>query len=172
MPWLQIAFACTPDQAPTLSDLLTEAGAVAVTFVDAGDEPKYQPSTEPTDFWSQTIVTGMFQEGTEPSKIIGFLSNHLETCPEHTIALLEDEDWERSWMDRFQPMKFGNNLWICPSWREPVDSGATNIFVDPGLAFGTGTHASTAMCLEWLDNHPPTGQEIVDYGCGSGVLAI
>lgn len=172
MPWLQIAIASTPENAPTISDLLTEAGAVAVFFDDAGNEPKFQPATEPTDFWSQTRVTGMFKAGVDCSTIIKFLTQELGQAPQYYKYALEDQNWERSWMDRFQPMQFGNQLWICPSWHTPPDAGAVNVFVDPGLAFGTGTHESTALCLNWLARHPPVNADIIDYGCGSGILAI
>ncbi|GMR17619.1 MAG: 50S ribosomal protein L11 methyltransferase [Gammaproteobacteria bacterium] len=172
MPWLQIGIASTPENAPVISELLTEAGAVAVFFDDAGNESKYQPATEATDFWSRTRVTGMFEDPTDTSTVIDFIGKQLGHSPEYRIETLEDQDWQRSWMDRFQPMQFASRLWVCPSWHTPPDASATNIFIDPGLAFGTGTHESTALCLDWLVGHPPVNAEVIDYGCGSGILAI
>ena len=90
----------------------------------------------------------------------------------YKIEQIEDKDWEREWMDNFHPMQFGQRLWICPSWREVPDQNAVNVMLDPGLAFGTGTHPTTALCLEWLDGLDLTGKTVIDFGCGSGILAI
>jgi ribosomal protein L11 methyltransferase len=92
--------------------------------------------------------------------------------PEHLSELIEDQDWERSWMDNFQPMRFGQRLWIVPSWHAAPEPDAVNLLLDPGLAFGTGTHPTTALCLEWLDAQTLQDCTVLDFGCGSGILAI
>lgn len=90
----------------------------------------------------------------------------------HKIEQLEDKDWEREWMDNFHPMRFGERLWICPSWRDVPDENAVNVMLDPGLAFGTGTHPTTSLCLQWLDGLDLNGKTVIDFGCGSGITAI
>ncbi|MCG6305291.1 50S ribosomal protein L11 methyltransferase, partial [Vibrio vulnificus] len=90
----------------------------------------------------------------------------------YKVEQIEDKDWEREWMDNFHPMQFGKRLWICPSWRDVPDPDAVNVMLDPGLAFGTGTHPTTALCLEWLDSLDLSGKTVIDFGCGSGILAI
>ncbi|MDU6435567.1 MAG: 50S ribosomal protein L11 methyltransferase, partial [Pantoea sp.] len=90
----------------------------------------------------------------------------------HKIEQIEDKDWEREWMDNFHPMRFGERLWICPSWRDVPDPDAVNVMLDPGLAFGTGTHPTTSLCLSWLDGLDLAGKTVIDFGCGSGILAI
>ena len=94
------------------------------------------------------------------------------TSPPHKVEILEDKDWVREWMDQYQPVKLSDRLWICPSWREPVDPDAANLILDPGLAFGTGTHPTTHLCLQWLAQAKTEGKTVIDYGCGSGILAI
>jgi len=172
MSWLQLIFATTPDDTILLSDSLSEAGALAVTFRDGADKPLLQRSTEAMGLWSQTQVIGLFTAETHPEIIIQQLEQALGHRPVYHVETLEDEDWARSWMDRFRPMKFGDRLWVCPSWHTPPEPDAATIMMDPGLAFGTGTHASTALCLQWLATHPPVAQCVVDFGCGSGILAI
>lgn len=173
MPWLQIRLAITPDQAGTLEDQLLELGAVSVTFMDAEDQPIFEPDLGTTPLWSHTHLLALFEAdvATEP------LLAHLRLLrggelPEHQIERIEDQDWERSWMDNFQPMRFGRRLWIVPSWHQAPEPEAVNLLLDPGLAFGTGTHPTTALCLEWLDGQDLTGCTVLDFGCGSGILAI
>lgn len=173
MPWLQLKLASTPDAAQRLSDLLSEAGALAVTLQDAADQPLYEPPPGATPLWSQTWVTGLFDADVDLNAALAYLCEALaqRELP-HVISPLEDKDWEREWMDNYHPMRFGRRLWICPSWREPPDTNAVTVMLDPGLAFGTGTHPTTALCLEWLDRHDIVGKRVIDYGCGSGVLAV
>lgn len=173
MPWLQLKLASTPDAAQRLSDLLSEAGALAVTLQDAADQPLYEPPPGATPLWSQTWVTGLFDADADLNVALAYLCEALAQRElSHVISPLEDKDWEREWMDNYHPMRFGSRLWICPSWREPPDANAVTVMLDPGLAFGTGTHPTTALCLEWLDRHDIVGKHVVDYGCGSGILAV
>ena len=178
MPWLQLTFETTPDDAEQLSDLLSEAGANAVTFLDSADQPLYEPPVGETPLWSRTRVMGLFDAATDINHVVEQVSVELapNPLPDWRVSPLEDKDWEREWMDNFKPMSFGERLWIIPSWTEPPHPEATNILLDPGLAFGTGTHPTTALCLQWLDTHSTQQKidydEVIDYGCGSGILAV
>ncbi|BAZ93204.1 ribosomal protein L11 methyltransferase [Thiohalobacter sp. COW1] len=173
MPWIQLSLEAGDLDLEQLSDLLLEAGAVSVTFQDAADEPVLEPAPGATPLWSRTRVVALFEAGAEPAQLIAGLRAPLGEAAERIeSATLEDRDWVRAWMDEFRPMRFGERVWICPSHQPPPDPDAVNILLDPGLAFGTGTHPTTALCLEWLDRHPPADLEVIDYGCGSGVLAI
>ena len=175
MPWIQVRLDTTSDHAEILEDLLLQAGACAVTLQDAKDQPVYEPELGTTPLWQNTIVVGLFDAQTRTDDLIPFLETNagLEPFPRHKIELVEDKDWEREWMTHFHPMQFGQRLWVCPSWKEVPDPNAINLMLDPGLAFGTGTHPTTALCLRWLDQQEQLNeQEIIDYGCGSGILAI
>ncbi|XLX41142.1 50S ribosomal protein L11 methyltransferase [Ectopseudomonas mendocina] len=173
MPWLQVRLAITPEQAETYEDALLEVGAVSVTFMDAEDQPIFEPDLGTTPLWSHTHLLALFEADTDETALIA----HLQllcggSLPEHHVERIEDQDWERSWMDNFQPMRFGQRLWIVPSWHAAPEPDAVNLLLDPGLAFGTGTHPTTALCLEWLDGQELQGCNVLDFGCGSGILAI
>lgn len=174
MPWLQLKFETHPQQAERLSGLLEAAGASAVTMQDAADQPLFEPPPGATPLWKQILIGGLFEADADIERILADISQALGESPLPVWALnpLEDRDWVRAWMDHYQPMCFGKRLWIVPSTFSPPDANAVNILLDPGLAFGTGTHPTTAMCLRWLDAHPPVDQAVIDYGCGSGILAI
>ena len=173
MSWLQIRLAITPDQAEALEDQLLDLGAVSVTFMDAEDQPIFEPDLGTTPLWSHTHLLALFEAGIDADALLA----HLQLLrggelPEHQVEVIEEQDWERSWMDNFQPMRFGRRLWIVPSWHVAPEPDAVNLLLDPGLAFGTGTHPTTALCLEWLDAQSLNGQSLLDFGCGSGILAI
>ncbi|MEA5105171.1 50S ribosomal protein L11 methyltransferase [Pantoea sp. S18] len=174
MPWIQIKINSTGENAETLSDALMDVGAVSVTFQDTHDNPVYEPLPGETLLWGDTDVIGLFDAETEMSDVVAELSQHrlLGSAFRHKIEQIEDKDWEREWMDNFHPMRFGERLWICPSWRDVPDPDAVNVMLDPGLAFGTGTHPTTSMCLTWLDGLDLQGKTVIDFGCGSGILAI
>ena len=173
MPWLQVRLAISPEQAETYEDALLEVGAVSVTFMDAEDQPIFEPDLNTTPLWSHTHLLALFEADAEPEQVFSHLRLLTGTeLPEHQAEVIEDQDWERSWMDNFQPMRFGRRLWIVPSWHEAPEKDAVNLLLDPGLAFGTGTHPTTALCLEWLDGQQLEGTHVLDFGCGSGILAI
>ncbi|TBW07326.1 50S ribosomal protein L11 methyltransferase [Azotobacter chroococcum] len=173
MPWLQIRLAITPDQAGALEDQLLELGAVSVTFMDAEDQPIFEPDLGTTPLWSHTHLLALFEADTDEDALLAHLRLlRGSELPEHQVERIEDQDWERSWMDNFQPMRFGRRLWIVPSWHQAPEPEAVNLLLDPGLAFGTGTHPTTALCLEWLDGQELAGCNVLDFGCGSGILAI
>lgn len=175
MPWRQLAVNAGDVDPDTLSAFFEAHGALSVTLVDAADQPLYEPDPGTTPLWSATRVIALFADDVDLTPVRQALTG--EFGPALPARMVEepvpDQDWERAWLDQFQPMRFGEHLWICPAGqRPPVAHGQVLIDLDPGLAFGTGTHPTTALCLEWLDRHPPVGQQVLDYGCGSGILAI
>lgn len=173
MPWLQVRLAISPEQAETYEDALLEVGAVSVTFMDAEDQPIFEPELNTTPLWSHTHLLALFEADTDAEHVLAHLRLLTDAeLPEHMSEVIEDQDWERSWMDNFQPMRFGQRLWIVPSWHAAPEPEAVNLLLDPGLAFGTGTHPTTALCLEWLDGQDLNGCDLLDFGCGSGILAI
>ncbi|MFU9135251.1 50S ribosomal protein L11 methyltransferase [Erwinia tasmaniensis] len=174
MPWIQMKINTTGAQAEEMGDALLENGAVSVTFQDTHDNPVFEPLPGETRLWGDTDVIGLFDAETEMQNVITGLSQLplLGANFLHRIEQIEDKDWEREWMANFHPMRFGQRLWICPSWRDVPDPSAVNVMLDPGLAFGTGTHPTTALCLSWLDGLDLAGKTVIDFGCGSGILAI
>ena len=173
MAWIQISFQTTRDIANQLSDALSEAGALSVTLQDAKDQPLLEPGVGETPIWDQVIITGLFPDTADEQSTLQKIQEHTDVnLPPHKISPLEEKVWEREWMKEFHPMRFGRRTWICPSWLPVPEPDAVNILLDPGLAFGTGTHPTTALCLEWLDEHISGGETVIDFGCGSGVLGI
>ena len=174
--WLQLICQTARDLESLVSEAAESMGAVSVTLSDAGDNPVLEPLPNETPLWDDIIITALFRG--EDKHLIDLLEQHLENHKsEWKVSnihqeVLEEQQWERVWMDDFHPMKFGENLWIYPSWTEIPDDNSIKIKLDPGLAFGTGTHPTTSLCLEWLDHNPPKDLLVIDYGCGSGILAI
>lgn len=169
MPWIQLRINTTSEFAEEISEQLEQSGAVSVTFQDTYDNPVFEPLPGETKLWGNTDVVGLYDAQTNTDELKAILN--LEQYS-YKIERLEDKDWEREWMDNFHPMQFGQRLWICPSWRDVPDPNAVNVMLDPGLAFGTGTHPTTALCLTWLESLELKNKLVIDYGCGSGILAI
>lgn len=174
MAWIQINTIVDENLAESLSDAFMEAGACSVTFEDAKDQPIYEPELGTTPVWKNTKVVGLIDAEMDPNDVIATVTAMLPqiSADAYKIEQLEDKDWIRAWMDQFKPMRFGDRLWIVPSWSEPPEKDAVNLMLDPGMAFGTGTHPTTALCLTWLDANAPAGSSVIDYGCGSGILAL
>ncbi|WP_136064260.1 50S ribosomal protein L11 methyltransferase [Modicisalibacter radicis] len=182
MPWLQLKARIAPDQAELLEELLLDEGASAITLQDAHDDPVFEPERGSTPLWQETVLTGLYDDLEGIDAMLervhhGWsLAMGDEPCPTIEYELLADRDWEREWMDGFAPLPMGERLWIVPSWHDAPDADAVNLRLDPGLAFGTGTHPTTALCLGWLDEQSVAGAlagcRVLDYGCGSGILAI
>lgn len=173
MSWLQLRVSTTRTQTEAIEDALLAAGAVSVTMEDSADQPILEPALGETPLWNNTRVTGLFYADTDTDQAtIVATASFGDNLPAYRWEILEDKDWEREWMENFHPMRFGQRLWICPSWKQPPEADAVNLMLDPGLAFGTGTHPTTALCLKWLDSCPLRGKTVVDYGCGSGILGI
>ncbi|PKM12917.1 MAG: 50S ribosomal protein L11 methyltransferase [Gammaproteobacteria bacterium HGW-Gammaproteobacteria-3] len=174
MAWHQLSVIGTELIAPDVADFFSELGAVSVTYMDAEDRPVYEPLPGETKIWPNTRIIALFELDAEPESIREALFDQFEEHPlqDWFAERLEDQAWERSWMAYYHPMKFADRLWVCPSGQERHEPGTVCLTLDPGLAFGTGTHPTTALCLQWLASHDLTGKTVIDYGCGSGILAV
>ncbi|MCG3201911.1 MAG: Ribosomal protein L11 methyltransferase [Gammaproteobacteria bacterium] len=174
MSWLQLRFTVGRDAAARLADALEVLGAQAVTLQGAGSDSLFDQIDESPTLWSSTSLTALFGAEEDVDRLLSGLQANLRgwPLPAYEVSMLADQDWNRAWMDRFGPMRFGERLWVVPSWHTPPRPRAVNLVLDPGMAFGTGTHPTTALCLEWLDGAGLGGKIVLDYGCGSGILAI
>ncbi len=171
--WPQLVFQTSASQAQELEDALFACGALSVMYQDEHDQPILEPAPGEVRLWDNIRLVGLFSADTALDAVVAELQAQMSTAlPAYTTQELPDQAWERVWMDDFKPIQFGSSLWICPTHCEPVDADAVNLRLDPGLAFGTGSHATTAQCLDWLGTHDVTGQVVLDYGCGSGILAV
>jgi ribosomal protein L11 methyltransferase len=171
--YLQLRFLIQRDRAGELSEILETAGALSVTWENAGEDAYFEVAWPREPDWRMVHVTGLFDENCEPESVANRVNTHLGEQLIPQIKPLEEQDWERAWLTQFEPRRYRGDLWVCPSWIEPPDPRATNIIIDPGLAFGTGDHATTALCLDWISGHDRwSGCTVMDYGCGSGILAI
>ncbi|MCR4301137.1 MAG: 50S ribosomal protein L11 methyltransferase [Sulfuricaulis sp.] len=189
MPWLNLTLRVHQEHAQALAEALEKWGAISVTLEDAADQPLFASVSTPDGtslcrgfkthwdkhpLWSQVRITGLLPEHTNTDDILTRARSlmGLAESPAHEIDLLGDEDWAHSWMAHYKPLQVGQNLWVVPSWCEAPEPTATNIILDPGLAFGTGDHPTTSLCLEWLSEQALAGNTLLDYGCGSGILSI
>lgn len=202
MAWQQIHLQCKKAHVELAEALLMEAGAVSIVLEDAGDQPLFEPMPGESPLWDEVVLTGIFQltdaaehtssdastwsniprpdEAVAPltaTAAIDFESLSQEIASQSQasrvwLTSLEDKDWEREWMSHYNPIPCANNLWIVPKWMTPPDPEAINIIMDPGLAFGTGYHATTRLCLDWLTEQSLANKTVIDYGCGSGILGI
>ncbi|NVJ60677.1 MAG: 50S ribosomal protein L11 methyltransferase [Gammaproteobacteria bacterium] len=174
MPWLQLKFSTSQPNVEPVSDFLTELGALSLTYEDAEDKPILEPLPGETPLWEALNVTALFDASCDTDGILSACADsHLSRVIQSAkFEQLEDKDWERAWMDNFHPIQFGERLWVVPSWCEPPNPNAVNLLLDPGLAFGTGTHPTTGLCLKWLDGANLQDKSLLDYGCGSGILAV
>jgi ribosomal protein L11 methyltransferase len=172
MPWLQVHIDTSAVLAPDCEEQLLALGAVSVTLRDNADQPLYDQERGATPLWQETRVTGLFPANTDIRALWETVPETIRNATRPRAEILEDKDWEREWMQHYQPLQLTEKLWICPSWLEPPDPAAVNILLDPGLAFGTGTHPTTAMCVRAIAGIGAQGKRVIDYGCGSGVLAI
>ena len=180
MPWLTLTVTASEQQAENLSEALLELGALSVDVHDAdADTPLEQPIFgEPGEssahLWSHNRVTALFPEDAPIDAIMQEAAHAIGLAqpPAYRTDTLEDNDWVRLTQSQFNPIPISQRLWIVPTWHTPSDHTAINITLDPGLAFGTGSHPTTRLCLRWLDAHLQGGESVLDYGCGSGILAI
>lgn len=172
MAWLQFRLETSAAAAPFCEELLLELGAAAVTLEDNADQPLFEQTKKEQQLWQQTRVSGLFPADTDTESLWQALPQTLREQSQCRAEILEDKDWEREWMQHYQPLQYAPDLWVCPSWLEPPAPNAINIMLDPGLAFGTGTHPTTRMCLQLLAACDLNGKQVTDFGCGSGVLAI
>ena len=172
--WRQLSVAAAEAQTESLSDRFFELGAQSVSFQDEGDQPLFEPKPGETPVWRNTRVIALFEADIDLSRVRsalmdGFDADNLSDWREEEI---QDRAWERAWLDHFHPMQFGRRLWIVPTGFEMPRQAAVCVNLDPGLAFGTGTHPTTALCLQWLDGQDLRDKTLVDFGCGSGILTV
>jgi ribosomal protein L11 methyltransferase len=174
MPWQQLVMEIDPGESEALEAALLEAGAVAVTLEDGADQPLFEPPPGATPLWDHLRLTALLPRESDPLRVLLDLAAryHPRPLPPHRLEWLADQAWERAWLKDFKPMRFGQRLWVVPSAHQPPDPSAVNLRLDPGLAFGTGTHPTTALCLTWLDGAELGGLRVIDYGCGSGILGV
>ena len=170
MAWLELTLDCDPGAATRLGEFLTEAGAVSVSFSNASEEILIEQDPGNAPLWPATRVCGLFDQSAELEQLVRGLKAAGFGAPE--IARIEDRQWSRDWRQHVRPQRFGDRLWVLPSFAERPSGDGVCVRLDPGLAFGTGSHATTALCLDWLAGLALEGKEVIDYGCGSGVLAI
>ena len=175
MAFLQLSVEIGSSEPQAFEDLLLEAGALSITLQDAADTPVLEPAPGTTPLWPQVRISALFEAAVDLRQVRSRLSG---AFPDRDLNLrtevLEDRVWEREWLKYFKPLCFGQRLWVCPDGQRPPPSATSQVYLDldPGLAFGTGTHPTTALCLEWLDGADLRAKHVIDYGCGSGILAI
>lgn len=171
MKWLQLNLIASKENAEAWSDALTEVGAVAITMEKSSDQRVFELSPDHKPLWDQINLLALFSDDTNPLAIEKELASQIDFKASSWKTIVE-EDWVNKWHDYAQPMSFANDLWVCPSWCEIPNPDANNIILDPEMAFGTGSHATTALCLDWIARNVKAGTSVVDYGCGSGILGI
>src|SRR5262245_28640847 len=182
MPFVQLTLSIGAADPEPYEDALLAAGATSITLQDAGDDPVLEPAPGTTPLWPRVQIRALFDESVDREAVLDLLRTGLaQPLADARFETIADRAWEREWLKDFHPMRFGRRLWTCPGGQRPTGAALAGnsdagppcfIELDPGLAFGTGTHPTTALCLEWLDGAPLSGKRIIDYGCGSGVLAI
>jgi ribosomal protein L11 methyltransferase len=175
MPWIEFSLVAQRDSVERVERALDDVGALSVTLLDAEDHPILEPAVGETPVWPHVVVTALFDADADQHGLFDALQLLIPwlTPEKITVREVADADWTRAWMDQFKPMKFGRRTFIYPWNIEPEEADdAVIVRLDPGLAFGTGTHATTALCLEWLDGLDLAGRTVLDFGCGSGILAI
>jgi ribosomal protein L11 methyltransferase len=173
MPWQQLHFTVSADEVELISELLFAAEALSVTCSDKLDDAIFEPK-DGTRLWEQTQIVGLFDVTSDMNNILQHIALGLapQPLPPYHVDILEDAVWERAWLEHFKPLCINDTLWICPNTGEKPSDDKPVLWLDPGLAFGTGTHATTALCLEALTKLSLKDLTIMDYGCGSGILAL
>lgn len=177
MAWQQLHLQCAKADVDLTEALLLEAGALSIALEDAGDQPLFEPLPGESPLWDEVVLTGIFDATTDTGsrQAVEQLSHEIAAQVQASriwLSAVDDKDWEREWMTHYHPIECANDLWIVPEWLTAPVPEATNIIMDPGLAFGTGYHATTRLCLDWLTEQDLKDKVVIDYGCGSGILGI
>ena len=174
MSWQQLRVQVRSDQLELLEQMLLDHGGLSISYLDAEDQPVFQKEPGSTPLWDKVDLVCLFEQDSNLDSLLFLLQQHpaVEDKASLRLEVLAEQAWERSWMSDFKAIKFGKRLWVCPSWQEPPEPDAINIMLDPGLAFGSGSHATTRLCLQWLEQNISNESYVIDYGCGSGILAI
>jgi ribosomal protein L11 methyltransferase len=172
--WIQLKVNITREYADEISNALLEQGALSITYVDAKDQPVFEPKPGETPLWPEMVVMALWEADVDVDQLLIGIQSHPSWAhvKKSSLEPVEDKDWVLEWMDSFKPIHFGHDLWICPSWHQPPKADAVNVMLDPGIAFGTGTHPTTFLCMQWLAEQDLTGKSVIDFGCGSGILAL
>jgi len=168
VPWLELRINTSEENVSEYEGALEKSGALAVTYADAGDQPILEPEAGTMPLWSEIVVIGLFDASVDTVNIESYIRD-VDTAANLLWNILDDKVWEREWLQYHEPQKFGNAFWV---YSEPVEGNLPTLLLDPGLAFGTGTHATTALCLEWVAQQSIQDKTIIDFGCGSGILAL
>jgi len=174
MPWLQLTTRLPSQHADAAAEALEEAGAISVTLQDAAGEIVIETQWDQTPLWSKVCLSALLPEDANVAEVERTLMQRLalEQPLEYRLERVDDQDWAQAWKQHYKPIHMGGRLWVCPSWCEPPAPTGINVILDPGMAFGTGDHPTTALCLEWLAQQELRDRMVLDYGCGSGILAI
>lgn len=172
MSWIQFIIETQAAEIEATENLLEELGSLAITLEDSADTPLFEPPLGTTPLWQNTRVIGLFPQQCDTQAIQNALTQAFGQQTPIRFEILEDKNWQTEWMAHYKPVQMGETLWICPEWQTPPQPDATNLMLNPGLAFGTGTHPTTALCLKWLDQAQLKNKIVVDFGCGSGILGI
>jgi ribosomal protein L11 methyltransferase len=171
--WIQLNIEASPQQTEQIEDAVLDAGAVSVTLQDAADQPILEPGVGETPLWDNCILTALFSASVDTSATVDQINAFLPFTIKTDWQPVEDKDWSQEWKKHFKPISCSQGrLWICPSWIDAPKADAVNLRLDPGLAFGTGSHPTTMLCLNWLEKQPLKGKTVIDFGCGSGILGI
>ena len=172
MPWLQLKLEADKNRVEQITQVLDECGALSVTVEDKGQHAQFQEQSDTAVFWAHNRITGLFPANADVAGIMQQLEQHTGAAPAYSADTLPDRDWELAWQAEYRPVQISTKLWICPSSSTPPQPAVTNVYINPGLAFGSGTHSTTCLCLEWLAERDIVNNDVIDYGCGSGILAI
>ena len=179
MAWTSLSLTVAGDEAESWSDALLDSGAISVDVHDAeagtpDEKPQFgEPGEALPGAWDRNVVTALFEPATDARAIVDAIASELGVeIPAITLSTVEEQDWVRLTQAQFEPIRITGRMWILPSWHEAVEPDAINLVIDPGLAFGTGSHATTRLCLQWMEAHLHPQERVLDYGCGSGILAI
>lgn len=168
---LQLHLECDQQDVEPLSEHLENTGALSITLTDQFDDPILEPALGTTPLWKNVVIQALYPNEQEAEQALA----HLSQCSQKfsaSISPVIEQDWARTCVQDVKPVRFGTRLWICPSWSTPPEPNAVHVVLDPGLAFGTGAHPTTALCLTWLEQADLAGKKVIDYGCGSGILAL
>jgi ribosomal protein L11 methyltransferase len=170
--WFQLKIEhCLSEEIDQISEELEDSGALSIMLTDKNDNPVLEPEPGTTPLWPEVVIHALYSQVQEAQNAKAQLATNRSSL-EYSLEVLPDKDWERAWMDDFKPQRFGKRLWICPTWLTPPEPDAVNLILDPGLAFGTGTHPTTSLCLTWLEQADLDDKSVIDYGCGSGILSL
>ena len=171
--WLKIELPAAAGSVDDLSEALAQCGALAVSIEGGDADAVFEQQPRAPDFWPRSRVSGLFPASVDVAAVIKHIEHYTGDTVSYRIEHVPDRPWQSAWRESCKPMCFGERLWICPADLAPsTTTGAVTVRIDPGLAFGTGTHATTALCLDWLAAHACEDKTVIDYGCGSGILAI